>query len=139
MTAFPLYMDHILIDSLLTCVSSLQFPMVNCFLQMTNIWVLFNYNFTDQYSLISSGNFPWLWLDVYCTPLIPMHSEYNVTWVDEDFQIHALHFVSKWTNSLSLQLCGIHCITGYSIYNLVIFPFILIVLLQFCVVCSHTV
>ena len=33
------------------CVS-LQFPMVNCFSQITKIWVLFNYNFkivfTDQ-------------------------------------------------------------------------------------------
>ena len=45
-------MDHILIDSLSTCVPSLQFPIVNCFLQMTKIWILvinnFKIVFTDQ-------------------------------------------------------------------------------------------
>ena len=41
-----------------------------------------------------------------------------MTWVDEDLQIHALHFVSLVIN-YNIQLCGI---TRYSITILVIVP-----------------
>ena len=51
-----------------------------------------------------------------------LYSVGNVTWADEDLQIHALHFVSELTNLISMQLCGFHCIIWYSIYILVIVP-----------------
>ena len=46
----------------------------------------------------------------------------NVTWADEDLQINALHFVSKLVTSISMQLCGFHCIIWYSICILAIIP-----------------
>ena len=56
----------------------------------------------------------------------PQASVGNVTWADEDLQNHALHFVSKLFFLFNMQLCGFHCINGYSICILVIFPYIFI-------------
>ena len=52
----------------------------------------------------------------------PKASVGNVTWADEDLKNHALHFVSKLSFLFNMQLCGFHCINGYSICFLVIFP-----------------
>ena len=100
-------------------------------------------SFLDRMTLVNhmqislgNGNSPRLWLDAYHAPLIPIApaSVGNVTWADEDLKNHALHFVSKLVIICHMQLCGFHCISGYSICILVIFPCIFISLKHYRVV-----
>ena len=130
--SIPQYMDHLLISLLSTCG---YFP-IDSYAWIVSKSGLLICSFSDRMTLFDhmqiffgNGNSPRLWLDAYHTPLIPIAPGFS--WQCDLGRWRSLEpcfaLVSKLSFIFNMQLCGFHCINGYSICILVIFAMYFII------------